>query len=171
MVTTIYDGKPGLSRRELLRRGGVGALLVISGSAVICPQYAWGVETAALKPETMKTLIQMARDIYPHDQLADRYYAIAVKSHDETAAKDPAHKDLIEQGVADLDTRAGPGGSRRSLNSASESVQTSFRYWLTASLDWRLWAGQTGPPRSRSAGRGSKGPWGRRATQPRFGKG
>ena len=114
MVTTIYDGKPGLSRRELLRRGGVGALLVISGSAVICPQYAWGVETAALKPETMKTLIQMARDIYPHDQLADRYYAIAVKSHDETAAKDPAHKDLIEQGVADLsDVRVVAAHGRR----------------------------------------------------------
>lgn len=109
-MVTIYDGKPGLSRRELLRRGGAGALLVISGSAVISPQHAWGLETSTLKPETMKTLIVMARDIYPHDQLADKYYAIAVKGHDETAAKDPAHKDLIEKGVAELDAKAGEGG-------------------------------------------------------------
>ncbi|MHA6687444.1 twin-arginine translocation signal domain-containing protein [Mesorhizobium sp. A556] len=115
-MVTIYDGKPkssdgkGLSRRDLLKRGGVGALLVISGSAVISPEHAWGLETSALKPETMATLIQMARDIYPHDQVADKYYAIAVKGHDEQAGKDPAHKDLIENGIADLDQKAGEGG-------------------------------------------------------------
>ena len=109
-MVTIYDGKPGLSRRELLKRGGAGALLIISGSAVISPEHAWRLEASALKPETVKTLIQVARDIYPHDQVADKYYAIAVKSHDEAAAKDPAHKDLIENGIADLDAKAGPGG-------------------------------------------------------------
>ena len=115
-MVTIYDGKPkssggkGLSRRDLLKRGGVGALLVISGSAVISPEHAWGLETSALKPETMATLIQMARDIYPHDQVADRYYAIAVKGHDEQAGKDSAHKDLIENGIADLNQKAGEGG-------------------------------------------------------------
>jgi hypothetical protein len=109
-MVTIYERKPGLSRRELLKRGGAGALLVISGSAVISPQHAWGVETKGLKPETMATLIQVARDIYPHDQVPDRFYAIAVKSHDELAAKDPAHKELIEKGITDLDSMAGEGG-------------------------------------------------------------
>lgn len=111
-MVTVYEKAPGLSRRELLKRGGVGALLVISGSAVISPEHAWGLETAALKPETMATLIQMARDIYPHDQVPDKYYAIAVKSHDELAGKDAAHKDLIEKGIADLDAKAGSGGYR-----------------------------------------------------------
>lgn len=41
-MVTIYERKPGLSRRELLKRGGVGALLVISGSAIISPEHAWG---------------------------------------------------------------------------------------------------------------------------------
>jgi len=115
-MVTIYDGKPkasgatGLSRRELLKRGGVGALLVISGSAVISPEHAWGLETSTLKPETMATLIQMARDIYPHDQVADKYYAIAVKGHDEQAGKDPAHKELIENGIADLNQKSGKDG-------------------------------------------------------------
>lgn len=109
-MVTIYDGKPALSRRELLKRGGVSALLVITGSAVISPEHAWGLETSALKPETMATLIQMARDIYPHDQLADKYYAIVVKAHDEQAGKDPTHKDLMEKGVADLNVKAGEDG-------------------------------------------------------------
>lgn len=112
-MVTVYERKRGLSRREVLRRGGAlgaSALLVISGSAVINPEQAWGLETKALKPETMATLIQMARDIYPHDQIPDKYYAIAVKSHDEKAAEDPAHKELIEKGVADLNASAGTGG-------------------------------------------------------------
>nr|WP_284739351.1 gluconate 2-dehydrogenase subunit 3 family protein [Rhizobium sp. CG5] len=93
-----------------MKRGSIGAMLVISGTAVISPQNAWGLETTALKPETMATLITLARDIYPHDQLADRFYAIAVKGQDGRAAKDAAHKALIEDGIADLNARAGAGG-------------------------------------------------------------
>jgi hypothetical protein len=110
-MVTVYNRTPGLSRRELLRRGSAaGALLVISGSAVLSSTESWGLESTALKPETMATLIQMARDIYPHDQVPDKFYAIAVKSHDQKASKDPVHKELIENGIADLDQRAGARG-------------------------------------------------------------
>lgn len=110
-MVTVYNRAPGLSRRELLRRGtAAGALLVVSGAAVLSTTEAWGVEAKGLKPETMATLIQMARDIYPHDQVPDRFYAIAVKSHDDNAAKDSKHKDLIEAGITDLDKRAGGAG-------------------------------------------------------------
>lgn len=114
-MTTIYENTRGLSRREILKKGstlGVGAALVISGGAVLSADRAWGLETKALKPETMATLIEMARDTYPHDRLQDKYYAIAVKGHDDKAAEDAAHKDLIEGGIADLDKRAGAGGYR-----------------------------------------------------------
>jgi hypothetical protein len=111
-VVTVYEKKEGLSRRELLKRGSVGAMLMVSGTAVLCPQNAWGLETTTLAPQTMATLIQLARDIYPHDQLADRFYAIAVKGQDQHASKDEAHKKLIEDGVADLDSRAGANGYR-----------------------------------------------------------
>jgi hypothetical protein len=113
MTTTLYEQRAGLTRREILKRGTIGAALVITGSAVICPDMAWGVETTALKPDTMATLIKLARDIYPHDSVADRFYAIAVKSHETKAATDEAHKTLIETGIADLDKRAGSGGYLR----------------------------------------------------------
>lgn len=111
-MTTVFEQPMSLSRRELLKRGTLGAALVVSGTAVICPANAWAVETATLKPETMATLIVMARDIYPHDNLADRFYAIAVKPYDTLSAKDKAHHKLIEDGVIDLDKRAGSGGYR-----------------------------------------------------------
>jgi len=110
-MVTVYNRSQGVSRRELLKRGtAAGAMLVVSGSAVLSTTEAWGVETAGLKPETMATLIQMARDIYPHDQVPDKFYAVAVKWYDESAAKDPKHKEMIEAGIADLDTKAGDGG-------------------------------------------------------------
>jgi hypothetical protein len=110
-MVTIYQGRSGLTRRELLKRGSAaGALLIISGSAVLSTSEAWGLEGTALKPETLATLIQLARDIYPHDQVPDKYYAIAIKSHDEQAGKDAAHKELIEKGIADLDQKSGAGG-------------------------------------------------------------
>jgi len=112
IMTTVFENSRGLSRRELLKRGTVGAALIIAGQTVICPQAAWGVEATALKPETIATMILLARDIYPHDQLADRFYAIAVKGQDTLAGQKPEHKKLIEDGIADLDKRSGAGGYR-----------------------------------------------------------
>lgn len=105
--------RSGISRRDLLKRGGalsLGAALIISGSAIIHPQSAWGLETSNLKPETMAALLQLARDIYPHDQIPDRFYAIAIKAYDTKAGTDADHKKLIEDGISDLDSKAGKGG-------------------------------------------------------------
>src|SRR6185503_393175 len=47
-----------------------------------------------------------ARDIYPHDFLGDSYYITAIKPWDGKAAKDPAIKSLIADGVTLLDKSA-----------------------------------------------------------------
>ena len=80
--------------------------IIISGAAVIHTDEAWGLEVKNLKPETMRTLIKMARDIYPHDRLADRFYAVAMKSYDVKAGTDPQTRTTVEQGVAQLDALA-----------------------------------------------------------------
>jgi Gluconate 2-dehydrogenase subunit 3 len=94
-----------LSRRNFVKAAAAGAF-VLTAHAVIHPREAWGLEAKGLAPATLQTLIQMARDIYPHDRLADRFYAIAVKDYDMKAATDPATKALIEDGVASLDAAA-----------------------------------------------------------------
>lgn len=110
-----------VSRRQFLKRGGViGGLLVVTPAAVFSPDRAWGLAPTALSPEQMATLIALARDIYPHDHVPDRFYAVAVKEHDAKAAEDAAHKALIADGLADLDARA--GGSYRALGWEDERV-------------------------------------------------
>jgi hypothetical protein len=99
---TRREAEIALSRRSLIQGAGAAAIVIASG-AIINPREAWGLEVRALKPETMQTMIQMARDIYPHDRIADRYYAIALKEYDEKAASDPALKATIEENIAMLD--------------------------------------------------------------------
>lgn len=102
----------GMSRRELLKRGtALGATFVVGAGFLAHADDAWAVELKALSPETMATVIQVARDTYPHDRVADRYYATAVKGHDDKAAEDADHKALIEGGVNTLNTMAVAAGA------------------------------------------------------------
>ena len=57
---------------------------------------AWADDATTLTPATLKTLVKVARDIYPHDFLGDSYYIAAIKPWDGKAAKDPATKSLIQ---------------------------------------------------------------------------
>jgi hypothetical protein len=94
--------RAGLTRRELLARSvAAGGSFLVGAGWVAAPTAAWAVEVVALKPETMATLVQMARDIYPHDHVPDRFYVVAVKGYD-TAEQAPT----VEAGIAALDAAA-----------------------------------------------------------------
>ena len=106
----VVDRRTRVSRRGFLTAGGAATAglvaLSVSTGMVASPSGAWAVSVVNLKPETMRTLIQIARDIYPHDHLADRFYAAAVSGYDEQAGKDPVVLTMIEDGVAELDALA-----------------------------------------------------------------
>ncbi|MEL6478773.1 MAG: Twin-arginine translocation pathway signal [Pseudomonadota bacterium] len=109
---TKLTGVRGLTRRDLLASGvTAGATLVVGAGFVAHPTEAWAAEAKALTPATFATLIQMSRDCYPHDRIADRHYAITVKAHDDKAAGDDAAKAMLEGGVATLDTLAKGAGN------------------------------------------------------------
>ena len=96
-----------LSRRQLLKRGAaVGGSFLVGGSFVAASTASWALEVKGIEPQMMATLVQMARDVYPHDRFTDDLYAAAVKEHDTRAADDPEHKMLMESGIATLDAEA-----------------------------------------------------------------
>lgn len=101
------DPRTKYDRRVFLK--GVAAtapaVAIISGTGAGIGE-AWADDATALAPTTLKTLLRMARDIYPHDFLGDTSYQTAVKPWDGRAAKDPAVKSLINDGVARLDQEA-----------------------------------------------------------------
>ena len=100
------DRRSKYSRRIFLQgvASAVPVAAVVSGAAL--GTDAWAADATALTPATLKTLVKVARDIYPHDFLGDSYYITAVKPWDGKAAADPAIKTMIEQGVSRLDRDA-----------------------------------------------------------------
>ena len=101
------DRRSKYDRRVFLKGAAVAAPAVaIASSTGLGITDAWADDATALTPAEMKTLLKMARDIYPHDFLGDSYYITAVKPWDGKAAKDPAVKSLLTDGVARLDQEA-----------------------------------------------------------------
>ena len=102
------DKRTKVSRRVFLRGSAtaVPAAAVAAAGISIGPQAAWAQNAKNLQPHTMATLVRMARDIYPHDQLADSYYVVAVAGYDAKAGQDAAFRKMVEEGVAQLDAAA-----------------------------------------------------------------
>ncbi len=100
----LIDKTPQVDRRSFLAT--TSAALVVTATAVMCPTESWALEAKNLKPETVRTLIKMSRDIYPHDRLADKFYAVAVKGMDDKATDGAPLKTTLEEGVAKLDAAA-----------------------------------------------------------------
>jgi hypothetical protein len=104
--------------REVDRRSKYNRRVFLQGAATTVPAVAiatsaglgvsdaWAEDATALTPTTLKTLAKVARDIYPHDFLGDSYYIAAIKPWDGKAAKDPATRSLISDGVTQLDKAA-----------------------------------------------------------------
>lgn len=98
-----------LTRRGFLKGSGLASIGVTVLPAVALlgsPAAAMAQSYAALGSDTGATLLRMARDIYPHDKVADKYYQQAVYPYDAQAATDPALKALLTDGVALLNQRA-----------------------------------------------------------------
>ena len=100
-----------LSRRQALK--GAATLIVaaaLPGGLVLGVNDAWSMATETLSPESFATLVQMSRDIYPHERVEDRFYAVAVSGLDKAAKDDADLKAMLENGAAALDKAAGDKG-------------------------------------------------------------
>ncbi|POF30871.1 gluconate 2-dehydrogenase subunit 3 family protein [Roseibium marinum] len=95
-------GPKGLTRRQLLTRvSAAGAVFVVGSGFMAAKDAAWATELTTVKPETFASLVQMARDIYPHDRIGDEYYVLAVKGYDN-----PDNAEDIEAGIEALNSAA-----------------------------------------------------------------
>lgn len=105
----IIDKATKVSRRSFLKTSSLtafGSVALGSGAMLLDPKGAWAMTLKSLQPQTMATLILMARDIYPHDRLTDAVYAKAVSGYDDQSASDPDTKTMIETGTSQLDKAA-----------------------------------------------------------------
>jgi hypothetical protein len=104
----IIDKRHHVGRRTFLRAASltVPAAALVSAGIAGSAQEALAASLQSLKPKTALTLARVARDIYPHDTVPDRFYITAIGSLDTKAKADPAVQALLETGIAKLDSEA-----------------------------------------------------------------
>ena len=91
-----------MTRREMLKTSLKMGTYAVGASFIASPNISWAIKVNSLKPDTMATLVQMAKDIYPHNHVPTKYYVESVKGYDNDA-----NKEMIETGVSLLNQVSG----------------------------------------------------------------
>lgn len=119
MKRTSKEQPTDLGRRRFLGRSGIAvAGIGIISSGLLTPA-AWA--ASAVGEHASATLLRMARDIYPHDTLENKYYAAVLTPLARKAGKDMALKKMLAEGVKALDQRSQQLFSRNFLELEHES--------------------------------------------------
>jgi hypothetical protein len=95
-----------MKRREFLQKSAIvvaGAAAVASGVVVAGYADQWTGRLKTLSAHEGETLLKMARQIFPHDRLADTYYIKVVEDLDAEASSKAETAKLLRDGVAQLD--------------------------------------------------------------------
>ena len=117
------------SRRVFLRGSAAAAavLAALEGSRLIVgPGQAWALEMRSFSAVQGDTLLRLLRDIFPHDYLADVFYANALVPLDDAAAADDAAQAMLAAGIADLDRRAVNAGGHSFVELSSEAARVDI---------------------------------------------
>jgi len=116
----LIDKRFKVSRRDMLRTGGAVAAATAVAPAAVVSGKAFAMAPAAISADAFEKLVKMARDLYPHDKIADNYYAVVIEGLDKAAKDDPAAKELLEKGAEQLDAYSERMGYGKYLANAKE---------------------------------------------------
>lgn len=121
--------RPKNSGHRMSRRGflaGSGATLVGGAAIFSCTGLFAADSKAAQKigEESNKTLLRMARDVFPHDDLEDKYYQQVMAPLAKRAETDPKLMELLTVGVEALnqESRARYGTAYLRVETEEERV-------------------------------------------------
>ena len=98
-----------LSRRTFLKTSGLGAIgitMIPIASLMAIPASSYAQNSTAPNAEVGKTLLKMARDIFPHDRIPDEPYVAVVAPYLADGIGNQKRKLLVTNGVTSLDAAA-----------------------------------------------------------------
>ncbi len=98
------SSRQAADRREFLKSTGVltGVLALGSPLALLAPGRSWALDLNSLTSAQGRVLLVFARTLFPHDKLEDAAYAAVVQSADSDAARDPALRKALTDGIDSL---------------------------------------------------------------------
>ena len=101
--------KETLSRRTFLKNSGLGAIgitMIPITSLMAIPASSYAQNSTALSADVGKTLLKMARDIFPHDRIPDEPYVAVVAPYVTAGVGNHKRKLLVTNGVTSLNAAA-----------------------------------------------------------------
>jgi hypothetical protein len=132
-IMRIVDRRGKVTRRVVLQ-GSAVAVPAVAAGMTITADAAWAQGAKNLAPATLTTLARAARDIYPHDRLADAYYIAAVSGYDSGKSE---VRELMTKGCAALDAEARKRHGKPFVSVAAETDRVAI---LTANQDTPFFA-------------------------------
>lgn len=116
-----------LPRREFIKKSGaVAGVAALATGTLLQPADGWAQTLDALDSAQARTLLQMCRDVYPHDGLPVSAYQKVVDTFDDAAAKDPALAESIRDGLRDLNALARKRNGKDYAAIASENQRVAI---------------------------------------------
>ena len=116
---TGNQSRSRLTRRTFIRTGGTAGVTVyvlLSGPAWVGQRIALAADLVTLNSAQAKTMLAMARQLFPHDKLGDEYYWVVVESIDKEMAGSTELAARIHDGLAQLNQAAGGDFASASAN-------------------------------------------------------
>jgi hypothetical protein len=93
-----------VSRRGFLAGGALTIVTVAASGATMLldPGGAWAIQLNNLTPAEARVLLQFVRDLFPHPQIAETYYAQAIEPLNDDAGSNLSTKKLLASGIEQL---------------------------------------------------------------------
>lgn len=135
-----------LRRRAFLKvAGGSAFMSLVAGTGfATLSGTAWSAHhLKALSDGEARTLLAMARTLFPHDFLADSFYGKVVTSVDEKAAASDDTKTQVTEGAARLDRLARKNFDNRSFVELDEKARTRILKTIEKSPFFSTMYGET----------------------------
>ncbi len=122
----LLDWATKLSRRVFLARGAATiAVAAVAGKTLLSDPAASAAEPAGLTAGQSRTLLRFTRDLFPHDRLPDAAYEKAIAPLTAEAASNPSTKQLLADGIAQLDASTKASAGKAYADVADESVRVA----------------------------------------------
>lgn len=115
-----------INRRTFLGRAGTALayLSVVGGGVSLRLQGASAEPLTSLSPDEARTMLAMARQLFPHDRLGDQYYWAAVGGIDVEMAASSDLARRIKEGLARLDQVVGVRFTELSAGNQLHAMKT-----------------------------------------------
>lgn len=124
----LLDWASKFSRRGFLAGSAATiAAVAVTGPVVLAdPKAASAAQPQGLQPEQTRVLLKFVRDLFPHDRLADSFYAKAVAPLEDEAAKDSSARKLLADGVGQLNRLAMAAGGSGYADLSDEKARVAI---------------------------------------------